>query len=109
MGLFERLFGKSHKEASNETQSTETKIAPVDDQWQEVPAYVETDPENYQLVSVIATAIASGDQPESQFVVKKILERNPEAKLVSLIASSIAAGDHPDSQLVVKRIAKKKS
>jgi sulfite reductase alpha subunit-like flavoprotein len=76
-------------------------------EWQEVPAYSETDSKNYELVSVIATAIASGERPESQFVVKRILERNPEAKLVALITSSIAAGNSQTSRLVVKRMAKK--
>ncbi|MDH6364677.1 hypothetical protein M2139_001747, partial [Enterococcus sp. PF1-24] len=38
-------------------------------EWQELPAFIETDPAEYELVSVLATAIAAGDHPESEFVV----------------------------------------
>ena len=74
--------------------------------WKAVPAYIEASEEEYQLVSLIATAIAAGDQPKSQFVVKKVMQRNPEAKLVSIIASSLAAGLNEKSQFVIRRINK---
>lgn len=47
---------------------------------------------------------AAGDRPNSQFKVKRILKRNPEAITVSLIASSIAAGVYPESQFRVTSI-----
>ncbi|HGM9390829.1 TPA: hypothetical protein ACKQWI_000290 [Streptococcus pyogenes] len=49
-------------------------------------------------------ANAAGDRPNSQFKVKRILKRNPEAITVSLIASSIAAGVYPESQFRVTSI-----
>ncbi|WP_416207877.1 hypothetical protein [Enterococcus sp. HY326] len=73
-----------------------------------LPAFIPTSPEEYQLVSVIATAIAAGENSDSQFVVKTILKRNPEARTVALIAASLAAEAAEDSQLIVKTIQKKK-
>ena len=32
-------------------------------------------PEDYDLVSVIATAIAAGDRPDSQFIIKSIKQK----------------------------------
>ncbi|MDH6365846.1 hypothetical protein M2139_002869, partial [Enterococcus sp. PF1-24] len=71
--------------------------------------FIETDPAEYELVSVLATAIAAGDHPESEFVVKKIQQRNPEVRLVSIIAASLAAELSEDSQFVVKKIYQKKN
>lgn len=108
MGLFTRLFKKSepHQEitkiSSEKHDDDESEM-----KWKEVPAYIEASTEDYQLVSLIATAIAAGDQPKSQFVVKKVMQRNPEAKLVSIIAASLAAGINAQSQFVVQKIHKK--
>lgn len=97
-----------HKKAAEQVVAEDTTMAEkVTSSWQEVPAYIETDPEKYELVSVIAAAIMAGEQKDSQFVVRRILERNPEAKLVSVISASIAAGDQADSQLIVRKIMKK--
>ena len=74
----------------------------------EIPAFIPTDPNEYELVSVIATAIAAGDHPKSQFVVKNIMKRNPEAHLVSLISASLAAGTMPESKFVVRKISQVK-
>lgn len=112
MGWFRNLFNnkqtamdnvseKSHQIDEQPNQQKETSG------WEAVPAYIEADPADYSLVSLIATAIAAGDQPDSEFVVKKIYQRNPEAKLVSLVAASLAAGALNESQLVVKSISKK--
>ncbi|MTD41981.1 hypothetical protein GIX45_25835 [Erwinia sp. CPCC 100877] len=100
-------FLKKEKERPNDVVSANERQEAAEGKWQEVPAYIETTSDNYQLVSVIATAIAAGDRPESQFVVKRILERNPEAKLVSLISASTAAIDYQKSRLVVKKMQKK--
>lgn len=112
MGFFDRLF----KREVQETKATQS--APVsqqeknqfvpDDNWIEVPAYVPATEAEYELASVIATAIAAGDAPESQFVVKKIMKRNPEARKVAVISASIAAGAQPESQMIVKKIFKRK-
>ncbi|MBO0449276.1 hypothetical protein JZO76_06950 [Enterococcus sp. MJM12] len=105
MGLWDFFRQKKTEEAQPISPSAVEK-QPTSP-WQEVPAYIETDPKNYELVSVIASAIMAGEQSDSQFVVKRILERNPEAKLVSIISASIAAGEQEDSQLTVKKIMKK--
>ncbi|MGT2828374.1 hypothetical protein AB6M97_05125 [Streptococcus hillyeri] len=101
MGFFQRLFGKSREP---EVRQTAEPVPNELDGWEPVPGFIPADKEDYELVSVIATAIAAGDYPDSQFKVTRIMQRNPEALTVSLIASSIAAGDYPDSQLTVKSI-----
>ncbi|MCB5953291.1 hypothetical protein LI951_14550 [Enterococcus sp. BWT-B8] len=106
MGIFARLFHREQQPPELPTSVSETTIKEVEE-WEAVPPYIEASAEDYELVSLIVTAIATGDQPESQFVVKKILQRNPEAKLVSLIATSIAAGTNESSQFVIRKIVKK--
>ncbi|OJG15888.1 hypothetical protein RU96_GL001865 [Enterococcus canintestini] len=105
MGLWD--FFRQKKGIENTPVKTEPIVENDLAVGQEVPAYIETDAKNYELVSVIAAAIMAGEQTDSQFVVKKILERNPEAQLVSVIAASIAAGEQADSQMIVKKIIKK--
>lgn len=113
MGLFQRLFGKKtieqnavkEKQPATPKQSSPTAIA---EEWQEVPFYLESEPQERELVAVIATAIAAGDAPESEFQVKRVLKKNPEAQLVAVIATAIAAGDAPASQFQVKKIYQKK-
>ncbi|WP_438835894.1 hypothetical protein [Streptococcus pluranimalium] len=108
MGIFKRLFSKS-KEATDLPKIEERNRSQTsDEEWEEVSAYIPATSEDFQLVSVIASSIAAGDYPDSQFKVKSILKRNPESLTVSLISSSIAAGDYPDSQFVVKSIKRKK-
>lgn len=109
MGLFTRLFHKSQEpvEKVNDNKS-ENDLNSFQTEWEPIPAFIPADKSDYQLVSVIATAIAAGDYPDSQFAVKKILQRNPEALKVSLIAASIAAGESSDCRLAVKNIYQKK-
>lgn len=106
MGFFQRLFGRSREP---EEGHVVTPVSNKLDGWDPVPGFIPANKEDYELVSVIATAIAAGDYPDSQFKVTRIMQRNPEALTVSLIASSIAAGDYPDSQLAVKSIYTKKN
>ncbi|CZR10006.1 hypothetical protein [Trichococcus ilyis] len=108
MIFFKGFFGKKDTKASEPIPSaTVSASAPANDLI-EIPAFIPTDPNEYELVSVIATAIAAGDHPKSQFVVKNIMKRNPEAHLVSLISASIAAGAMPESKFVVKKISQVK-
>ncbi|MDT2757301.1 hypothetical protein P7G51_07900 [Enterococcus asini] len=111
MGLFQRLFGKKPAETEPEiTRLTPTPAVAVEEyaDWEEVPFYVESEPSERELVALIATAIAAGEAPKSEFQVKKVLSKNPEAKKVALIATAIAAGDAPNSQFQVKKIYQKK-
>lgn len=113
MAWFKNLFNKKQDALETNTpdraDSTASQADQFLDEWEAIPAYIAADPADYQLVSVIATAIAAGDRPDSQFVVKNIYQANPEAKEVSLIAASLAAGALEDSQFVVKRIHKKRN
>ncbi|WP_429950753.1 hypothetical protein IGJ55_001213 [Enterococcus sp. AZ170] len=107
MGLFERLFNKE----KTEIKKDEVPLFPTieeQNEWQEVAGYIPIEGGEYQLVSIIATAIAAGEQPESKFVIKRISKRNPEAQLVSVIATSIAAADHAQSQFVIRSIKENK-
>ncbi|MBO1305159.1 hypothetical protein JZO70_03230 [Enterococcus sp. 669A] len=111
MSIFDKFFKRTQD--SDESQvAVEASIESVqekdNDEWEELPAFIETDASEYELVSLIATAIATGDQPESQFVVKKIMQRNPEAQLVSVIAASLAAGSNEESQLSIRKLSKRK-
>lgn len=109
MGIFKRLFSMPKTSYEDDSKAMESNRShTVMEEWEDVPAYIPATSEDFQLVSVIASSIAAGDYPESQFSVKRILKRNPESLTVSLIASSIAAGDYPDSQFVVKSIKRKK-
>ena len=75
---------------------------------EEVATYIAAEATEYEFVSVIATAFAASEQADSQFVVRRILKRNPEAELITLIAASIAAGDEFASRFVIKRISREK-
>ncbi|OJG38594.1 hypothetical protein RV01_GL002380 [Enterococcus dispar] len=57
---------------------------------------------------MVATSIAANNQPESSFIVKKIMKKNQEAELVAVIAASIAAEMKPESEFVVKKIYQRK-
>ena len=103
MGLFKSLFKK--EQHTQDTEINESVIQREADNL-DIPAYIPAEPKEYQLVSIVATAIAAGEFPESRFVIKKIAKRNPEAKEVAIIAASIAAELSEESQLVVKRISK---
>lgn len=111
MGLFQRLFGKKNTMPEiSEEQPSVLKQPVIEEElsgWVEVPFYVDAPDVEKELVTVIATAIAAGDQPTSEFRVKKIQAKNPEAQLVSLIAAGIAAGDQPETRLAVKKIYKR--
>lgn len=111
MSLFNKFFKKDKIDKVSQPaveDRMENPISESQEAWEELPAFIETDAKDYPLVSLIATAIATGDQPSSQFVVKRILKRNPEVRQVSLIAASIAAGDNPETQHRIRKISKRK-
>lgn len=95
MGLFKRLFGE--KEIPLEE--------PVQDRWKNIPPYIEE--REYQLASLVASAIAASDS-NSDFVVKRVRKRNPEAQLVSIIATIVATGEQPESVFRVTSIKEEK-
>ena len=104
MGFFSKLFGRDTKSTDKELVIEENK----DSGYEDIPGFIETDPGEYELVSVIASAVAAGDNPDSSFEIKKILKRNPEVTLVSTIALAVAAGGNLDSQFTINKIQTKK-
>lgn len=112
MNIIERLFKKAHKKDSLSNKDDKITVSRISDstsseKWEELPAYIPAAPEDYQTVSLIATALAAEYYPKSQFRIKKIEERNPEVKLVALISSCIGAGNADYSQLTIKKVSKK--
>ena len=105
MGFFKKLFGNNTKNTGKELKIDTSKKS----EYEDIPGFIETDPSEYELVSVITSAVAAGDNPDSSFEIKKILKRNPEVTLVSTIALAVAAGDNPDSQFTINKIQAKKS
>lgn len=103
MQFFQKWFKHSKKEKLEESSTLNSEIKPSDN-WEKIPAYIPADKSDYKKVTLIASAIAASNRPNSQFKFKRILKRNPEAITVSLIASSIAAGVYPESQFRVTSI-----
>ena len=73
-----------------------------------VPAYLPVDAREHAHACVIASAIAAGDHPTSEFRVKRVLVANPEHRTVSIIATALAAGALEQSSFTVKNIYKMK-
>lgn len=110
MDLFSKIkeWLRSFKSASDEPEVTVTEWQVDETIWEKLPTYIDVEEADKELVSVIAASIAAGDAPESEFRVKKVQQRNPEAVEVALIASSIAASEYEDSHWVVRNVYKKK-
>lgn len=108
MGLLDFFFKRNEQELEK-NQSPSLESENVSNKYVDIEPYIEiTDEKETKIVSILATSIASGDSPESKFVVKKVMKRNPEARKIAIIASSIAATESTDSKLVVKKIQKRK-
>ena len=114
MGFFDWLRRKNDEpSAASSAPASAPAPAPVapaapKEEWEPVPAFLPVDASEHRPVVVAATAIAAGDRPDSQMVVRRVSVVNPEHRLVSCIASSIAAGALENSQFVVKGVYKKK-
>lgn len=80
----------------------------ADDSWELLPAYLPVDAREHAHACVIASAIAAGDHPTSEFCIKRVLVANPEHRTVSIIATALAAGALPESSFTVKNIYKMK-
>ncbi|HFI0463556.1 TPA: hypothetical protein ACGO1T_000399 [Streptococcus suis] len=107
MSFWSRLF-KSSQAESQENQALVLAQQGQDQEWEPLAKYVTANEEDRQLLSVIATAIAAGDKPDSEFSVKSVSIRNPEYQTIALIAAAISAGDKTDVHLRVKNIYQKK-
>lgn len=96
----------SSPEVHTDNMQEET-VKQVDDDYTEVPKYIPSDSVDYTLVSTIATAIAAGDRPESEFKVTDVKVKNPEFTKVAVIISSIVATDLADSSWKILNIKKR--
>lgn len=73
-----------------------------------IPTYtLVTDEEEKKRVSLIASALAAESYPNSQFVVKRIVQVNPAISTISIIAASLAAEQYPESKWQIKAIYEK--
>jgi len=71
-----------------------------------LPKYVECEPDQLLLLSLVTGTIGAGDNPTSRFVLKKAWQGNPELQRVAVLATAIAAQDAPTSRFIVKKIEK---
>ena len=87
MGLFKSLFKK--EQHTQDTEINESVIQREADnlekRWIDIPAYIPAEPKEYQLVSIVATAIAAGEFPESRFVIKKSQNKIQKQKKLPLL------------------------
>lgn len=90
------------------TPTAAQATATQQDIWEPLPAYLPVDAHEHAHVCVIASAIAAGDHPSSEFRVKRVLVANPEYRTVSVIATALAAGALEKSSFTVKNIYKMK-
>ncbi len=90
------------------TPTTAQATAAQQDIWEPLPAYLPVDAREHAHACVIASAIAAGDHPASEFRVKRVLVANPEHRTVSIIATALAAGALEKSSFTVKNIYKMK-
>ena len=65
---------------------------------------LEVSDEEKELVALIASAIASGDNPEAEFRVASIKGIDVDKEVAAAIVSAIAAGDNPNSNFILKSI-----
>lgn len=110
MNLFSKVkeWLESFKPGDGTPELAVTERQVDENLWEKIPYYIDVNGTDKELVSVIAASIAAGDAPESEFRVKSVQQRNPEAVEIALIASSIAAREYEDSHWVVHNIYKKK-
>ncbi|MFR3451540.1 MAG: hypothetical protein ACLTSX_08030 [Collinsella sp.] len=78
------------------------------DVWEPLSRVLPVDAARACNACVIASAIAAGDHPSSEFRVKRVLVANPEYRTVSVIATALAAGALEKSSFTVKNIYKMK-
>lgn len=107
MAIFSKLFKRTNNANSAASAEELSIINECESDYERMDVFIQADIKEYELVSIIATAIATGERPESKFIVKNILQRNPEVQIVSLIATSIAAGTNENSKFIVRNISKK--
>lgn len=105
MGILRNVFKRGPKKEIAAAAGAQ----PSDEEWEDLPLYIEADAEEVGLVSVIASCLAAEHYPQSRFAVKQIRQFNPEAREIAVIAAGLAAEYADDCQLTVTKIAKNKT
>lgn len=70
----------------------------------EIDMTLEVSEEEKEIVSLIASAIASGDHPDAKFKVISVKGIDTDKEMAAAIVSAMAAGDHPNSNFRLKSI-----
>lgn len=115
MGLLQKWFHKKKAvEKSAISLPVSKEVSPIESteentEWEKVALFRPVAKADEIIPALVATSIASGDRPESQFEIVSIKEVDPDVKVVGMIASAIAAFDAPESHFVVKTIYRKKN
>jgi hypothetical protein len=110
MGLFFRK--KQNVEAPIRTENVNVEghadtDTDTNETWENIPAWIDADKEEVEIVSVIAAAVAAGNQSESELTVKKVWQRNPEVELLSVIAAALTTVT-VENELSIKSISKRR-
>lgn len=108
MGLLDFLF-KNKKQV----QVLETNKSPAVSETElqnffPIEPYIEATYEENKLISIITVSTVGGDFSNSEYIVKRVLKRNPEAKKIGIIVASLATSESKESTLLVKSIKKRK-
>lgn len=102
-----KLFGTTTPQPEKEVVEPQTVIENNDPDYVSLPAYIPVSAEEKKLVTLVASAIAAGEHPDTKLAVKNIQKKNPEAKKIALAAVSLMAYDSPGKQYRVTSIQKK--
>lgn len=102
--LFKREEAKQPVDASETKQMEQPSLTEIDRRYvnrglTDIP----TDEEK-ELVSVIAASIMAGNQPDSEFKIKRILKINQERERAVAITAAIMTNDLPTSQFRLVKI-----
>lgn len=113
MGFFDIFRKKAEpkvQEAENKSLNINTNSVPKHNL--DVDMTLEVTEEEKELVSVIASAIASGDNPDSSFRIKSIKRIDVDKEIAAAIVAAVAAGDNPNASFrlrSIKEISKNKN
>ncbi len=110
MGFFSRLRGKSKAQDSEKPggihpqESAKLPSEPKLNEIEEVNFYRPITSEEKELVSVISTSIAAGDNPNSKFRIVDIQAVDTDKEIAAAIVAAFAANNNPNSHFVLKSI-----
>jgi len=104
--FWQHLWHHADSKVSPDEVETEPAAATTQETWVTVPQYLEVDPREHIVPSLVAASVTAASEPDSQLVLKHLYVQNPEAQLVGMIASCCATS-FGDGEYVVKSIRKR--